>query len=127
MTSDESLFQEFDRNKGGSVTFGENSKGAIQRIGTIGNNSQTQIKHVLYVEGLKHNLLSISQLCNKGFRVCFDAHACHVIDSNTNQVIYIGKMHENVYVILIDEIKFHNESCLIANDVNDSWLWDKRL
>ena len=82
---------------------------------------------MLYVEGLKHNLLSISQLCDKGFRVCFDAHACHVNDSNTNQVIYIGKRNENVYVIHIDEIKFHNESCLIANDVNDSWLWDKRL
>ena len=46
---------------------------------------------MLYVEGLKHNLLSISQLCDKSFKVCFDAHACHAIDSNTNQVIYIGK------------------------------------
>ena len=82
---------------------------------------------MLYVEGLKHNLLSISQLCDKEFRVCFDAIACHVIDSNTNQVIYIGKRHENVYDIHIDEIKFHNESCLIVNDVNDSWLWHRRL
>ena len=32
-----------------------------------------------------------------------------------------------MYVIHIDEIKFHNESCLIANDVNDSWLWHRRL
>ena len=82
---------------------------------------------MLYVEGLKHNLLSISQLCDKGFRVCFDTHACHVVDSNTNQVIYIGKMYDNVYVIYIDEIVFNNESYLIANDVNDSWLWHRRL
>ena len=32
-----------------------------------------------------------------------------------------------MYVIHIDEIKFHNESCLIANDVNDNWLWYRRL
>ena len=32
-----------------------------------------------------------------------------------------------MYVIYIDEVKFHNESCLIANDVNDNWLWHKRL
>ena len=82
---------------------------------------------MLYVEGLKYNLLSLSQLCDKDFRVCFDAHACHVIDSNTNQVIYIGKRHDSMYVIYIDEIVFNNESCLIANDVNDSWLWHKRL
>ena len=32
----------------------------------------------------------------------------------------IEKRHENVYVIHIDEIVLNNESCLIANDVNDS-------
>ena len=117
-----SLFQELDRNRSGSITFGDNSKRVIQWIGTIGNNFQTQIKHVLYVEGLKHNLLNISQLCDKGFRVCFDAQARHVINSNTNQVIYVGKRHDNVYVIYIDKIVFNNESCLIANDVNNSWL-----
>ena len=122
MTDDESLFQELDRNRSGSVTFGDNSKRAIQGIGTIGNNSQTQIKHVLYAESLKHNLLNISQLCDKGFIVCFNAHACHVIDSNTNKVIYIEKRHDNVYVIYIDEIDIHNESCLCVNDVNDNWL-----
>ena len=86
------------------MTFGDNSKRAIQGIGTIGNTSHTQIKRVLFVEGLKHNLLNINQLCDKSFRVCFDAHACHVIDSNTNEVTYIGKRHDNVYVIYIDEI-----------------------
>ena len=32
-----------------------------------------------------------------------------------------------MYVIYIDKIVFNNESCLISNDVNDSWLWHKRL
>ena len=127
MTSNESLFQELHRNKSGNVSFGDNSKGVIRRIGTIGNNSHTQIKNVLFVENLKYNLLSISQLCDKGYRVCFEANACHVINSITNQIIYIGKRHENVYVIHIDEIVLNNESCLIANDVNDSWLWHRRL
>ena len=82
---------------------------------------------MLLVEKLKYNLLSISQLCDKGFRVCFEANAYHVINSSTNQIIYIGKRYENVYVIHIDEIVLNNESCLIANDVNDSWLWHRRL
>ena len=30
-------------------------------------------------------------------------------------------------VIHIDEIVLNNESCLIANNVNDSWLWHIRL
>jgi len=38
----------------------------------IGNQHKTQIKNVLYVDGLKHNLLSISQLCDKGFKIEFN-------------------------------------------------------
>ena len=32
-----------------------------------------------------------------------------------------------MYVIHIDEVVLNVESCLIANDVNDSWLWHRRL
>ena len=39
MTRDASLFQELDRNRSENVTFGDNSKGAIQGICTIGNTS----------------------------------------------------------------------------------------
>ena len=91
MIGDESLFQELDRKKSGNVLFDDNSKDVIQEFGTIGNNSHTQIKNVLLAENFKFNLLSIRQLCDKGFRVYFEANACHVINSSTNQIIYIGK------------------------------------
>ena len=86
MTNDKSLFQELDGNRSGNVT-SDNSKGVIQGIGTIDNTSQTLIKHVLYSEDFMHNLLSISQLHDNGFEICFDAHACHIINSNTNKII----------------------------------------
>ena len=66
-------------------------------------------------------------MCDKGYRVSFEVYACHVINSTTNQIIYIGKRHENVYVIHMDEVVLNDESCVIANDVNDSWLWHRRL
>ena len=84
MVGDERLFKDLDRNKSRNVSFGDNSKGVIWGIETIGNNSHTQIKNVLLVENLKCNLLSISQLCDKGYRACFEANVCHVINSNTN-------------------------------------------
>ena len=89
MTDDESLFQELDGNKSENVFFGDNSKSVIRGIGTIDNNSYTQIKNVLFVKNLKYNLLSISQLCDKGYMVCFVSNACHVINSTINQIIYI--------------------------------------
>ncbi|EOY31699.1 Uncharacterized protein TCM_038764 [Theobroma cacao] len=86
MTGHEMLFAQLDKRKGGTVSFGDDSKGRIHGIGTVGKNSQTQISHVLLVKGLKHNLLSISQLCDKGFRVCFDSTKCEVIDMSTNKI-----------------------------------------
>ena len=57
-------FIKLDAKDGGHVTFGDNAKGKIIDIGEIGNPQSLSIHHVLFVDGLKHNLLSISQLCN---------------------------------------------------------------
>ena len=73
MTSDKNLFIELKAKNGEEVTFGDNSKGHIEGIGCIGNNSSTLIENVLHVGGIKHNLLSISQLCNKGHKVFLKA------------------------------------------------------
>jgi hypothetical protein len=72
MTGDSEQFSELKDKKGGSVIFGDKSKGQIKGIGKIGKNSAS-IDSVLFVSGLKYNLLSISQLCDKGLRVIFEA------------------------------------------------------
>ncbi|KAJ0077105.1 hypothetical protein Patl1_35904 [Pistacia atlantica] len=55
MTEDKSLFTLLKSKNGGNVTFGDNSKGKIIGIGSIGNKS-LPIHDVLLVDGLKHNL-----------------------------------------------------------------------
>ena len=52
---------------GGVVTLGDNGQGKIVGIGIIQINSTTFIDNVLHVKGLKHNLIRISQLCDKGY------------------------------------------------------------
>ena len=68
MIGDKIKFVILTSKDGGHVTFGDNSKGKIVGISKIGNESSLIIEDVLLVEGLKHNLLSISQLCDKGFK-----------------------------------------------------------
>ena len=80
MTSDKNQFMELRPIDRESVTFGDNSKGQIKGIRTIGNNSSSNIENVLFVKGLKHNLLSISQLCDKGMKVIFESINCQVVD-----------------------------------------------
>ena len=57
--------------EGGHVTFGDNSKGKIISIGNIGGNPFPLIENIFLVDKLKYNMLSISQLCDKGYKVNF--------------------------------------------------------
>ena len=74
MTGDASKFTHISPKNSGHVTYGDNNKGKILGVGKIGTNPFTSIKNVLVVDGLKHSLLSVSQLCDKGFLVSFASH-----------------------------------------------------
>ena len=80
------------------VTFGNNSKGKIIGVGSIGKNSSPIIENVLFVEGLKFNLLSISQLCDKGNRVIFEKTHYTIENTKDNKSLFVRYRLENVYV-----------------------------
>ena len=71
MTRDKEQFNKLDAKDGGHIIFGDNAKGKIIGIREIDNPQFLSIHHVLFVNGLKHNLLSISQLCDMGNKVTF--------------------------------------------------------
>ena len=63
------------------------------------------------VHGLKHNLLSISQLCDKSLRIIFDDSTCDVLDTKINTCVLSGFREKNVYMIDILNIQC-NATCL---------------
>ncbi|XP_014506421.1 uncharacterized protein LOC106766185 [Vigna radiata var. radiata] len=60
ITGDPTKFISISYKTSGHVTYGDNNKGKIIGIGQIKTPSSYKTKNVLLVEGLKHNLLSIS-------------------------------------------------------------------
>jgi len=60
MAGDSSIFTEFQKQKSGKVTFGDNGHSNILGIYKIGKNPASSIDNVYLVNGLKYNLLSIS-------------------------------------------------------------------
>ena len=62
ITRNRSLFKVFESMKGGNITFGDGSKSHIERKGIISLPGLPDIANVLYVEGLRVNLLSISKI-----------------------------------------------------------------
>ena len=108
------------------MTFGGNTKGKIIGSKKVGKNLSSCIDDVMLVEGLAYNLLSISQLCDKGHRVLFDNKACTIYQPNSENVKFIGKRVNNMYMIDLDD-PVHENLCLTANKDNLAWLWHRRL
>ncbi|KAI3665330.1 hypothetical protein L6452_43954 [Arctium lappa] len=125
MTGQRDLLTEYKEEKGPSVTFGGNGKGYTQGFGVLSNGTTT-FRRVAYVDGLKHNLLSISQLCDKDYEVRFTKKACSVVNEK-GKLALSGYRRENVYVIDMDSTITDN-LCFLSKASSDvNWLWHKRL
>ena len=87
MTRDRSLFKIFESKKGSNVTFGDGSKSQIKGKGIISLPRLPDIVNVLYVKGLRVNLLSISHICDQDFMVLFSKGKCLVMDKFGKKLI----------------------------------------
>ncbi|GJS96977.1 putative reverse transcriptase domain-containing protein [Tanacetum coccineum] len=82
---------------------------------------------VAYVNGLKHNLINISQLCDANYKVLFTKTQGTIFNQN-DEVGLIAPRTRDVYVI--DMLSFNKESnaCFFAKaSPSINWLWHKRL
>jgi len=125
MTGDLTQFTSLKLKAKGHVTYGDNNRGRILGRGNVGTGNSTTTENVLYVEGLKHNLLSISQLCGKGYKVNFKANKCVILYETSGKVFFTGKRVNNIYLLDIMNNCSENE-CLLSKNC-ESWQWHKRL
>lgn len=70
------------------VVFGDNSGRAVMGFEAF-ERMKIKLNDVLYVEGLKGNFISISQLCDTSYKVLYDCHEGKVFDSE-NQIVLTG-------------------------------------
>jgi len=100
------------KKEGGNVTFGGNQAGKIIGTRTIGKSS-ISINNLWLVNGMEHNLLSISQFYDNGYDVMFDKSNCTVVNKNDNSIVFKGKRMENVYKINFSELVDQKVVCLL--------------
>ena len=117
MTEGPLKFINLERIKGGSVSFGGNNKGKIIGKGTI-RIENLFINEISLVENLNFNLISISQLCDIGYRITFQANKCFGI-SKDNKQSFIDQRHENIYLL---DTKSNDLQYLVSiKEESDQW------
>jgi hypothetical protein len=91
MNGDKSKFLTLSDSKSGNVTFGNDAPGKIKGKGIVSlSNGKRKAQDVLFVEGLKHNLLSVSQVYDRGCKVFFTSKDCRIKSMDSGQLVAKG-------------------------------------
>ena len=125
MTGKKSMFQSLSPISGEVVTFGGNSKGLITSVGKICIAPYPLTKNVLLVKGLKHNLLSISQLCDGGYNVTFNKDMC-IVQNKDISSLFSAKRQGNLFKIKHSDLSNQKVTCLLLVKEHH-WVWHKKL
>ena len=127
MTGNKSLLSEFEEKAGPAVSYGDGNLGQTLGYGNIeiGN---VIIEKVALVSGLKHNLLSVSQITDRGYHVNFMKDHCEIINKKTRKIVLTGYRHGNIYEANLSSNTDGTITCLLSKaSVSDSWIWHKKL
>jgi hypothetical protein len=125
MTGDKTLLKEVQMGKGGRITYGDGSQSKVIGKGIIDILGLGTSQEALYVEGLKVNLLSISQFCDNDLVVQFSKNECNIFDSSGKCLMGGERTTDNCYGLsglTTDPQIFCNKVT-----IDDSELWHQRL
>ncbi|GKC21382.1 retrovirus-related pol polyprotein from transposon TNT 1-94, partial [Tanacetum coccineum] len=82
---------------------------------------------VAYVNGLKHNVISISQLCDANYKLLFTKTQGTIYNQN-DEVVLIAPRRRDVYIIDMSSFNKESNACFFAKaSPSVNWLWHKTL
>lgn len=78
------------------------------------------IKYVLYIPGIKCNLLSLGQLLEKGYKIHMENKMLHIMDANRVLVLKASMDANRTFKV---ELKVMEHKCLATTDSREKWIW----
>ncbi|GJT27312.1 putative ribonuclease H-like domain-containing protein [Tanacetum coccineum] len=134
MTGNKAYLSDYEDFNGGFVAFGSDPKGGkITGKGKI-KTANLDFDDVYFVDELKFNLFSVSQMCDKKNSVLFTESECLILSPSfklldESQVVLRAPRKDGVYSLdLKNIVPSGGITCLYANATADeSKLWHRRL
>jgi hypothetical protein len=72
---------------------------------------------------MKHNLISVSQMCDQGHKVTFNSQKCEIRREGSGKLVgTAARTSNNIYVLS----EIGNEKCCLGKEY-EIWLWHKRM
>lgn len=127
MTGRSDWFISINKSMKSRVKFANDSALAAEGVGDVlikrKDGKQSLISNVLYIPGMKSNLLSIGQLVEKNYRVVIEDKLMSITDSS-GRLILKAPMQNRTFKI---ELNVLEHRCLATAASRDEWLWHYRL
>ncbi|GAU45882.1 hypothetical protein TSUD_401080, partial [Trifolium subterraneum] len=110
------------------VRFANNITMAAKGMGDVSikrkDGKYSMISNVLYIPGIKCNLLSIGQLLEKDYKIVMEHKLLNVFDTNGNLLLKAPMSKNRTFQI---ELNVMDHKCLMTAYSRDEWLWNYRM
>ena len=118
--------------QGGYVAFAGNSGGMITQEGEVSNGKIT-FERVNYCDKVDHNLLSVSQICDKKYTTVFNDKECMILKPGyvipEDMIVMRSPRSNDIYVLNMNSPESRSiETCFVSKATEkDSILWHRRM
>jgi hypothetical protein len=96
------------------ITFDDNSQGQVLDFGKIDITIGHSISKVLLIESLDYNLLSVSQLCERGYNYLFTDKSVIIFRRSDGSFTFKGVLREKLYLIDFIPKEVELDRCIIT-------------
>jgi hypothetical protein len=123
MTGERRMFTSFKKNECESdcITFGDNSQCQVLGFSKIAITTEHSISKILLVESLDYNLLSVLQLCERGYNCLFTNKGVTVFRRSDDSFAFKYVLRGKLYLVNFIPEEVELDRCLIAK-INMGWL-----
>nr|GEY83421.1 retrovirus-related Pol polyprotein from transposon TNT 1-94 [Tanacetum cinerariifolium] len=85
------------------------------------------ICHVYYIQGLRHNLVSVGEFCDGDLESAFRLQTCYMRNLEGDDLLTRARK-SNLYTISISDMVSSSPVCILSKALSTkSWLWHRRL
>ncbi|XP_050888533.1 uncharacterized protein LOC127093634 [Lathyrus oleraceus] len=128
MTGRKDWFVQINQAAKSKVKFADDTTLSVEGVGDVligkRNGGHSRIKDVLYIPGIKCNLLSIGQLLERGYKIRLEDKILRVLDSNGVLILKALMAANRTFKV---ELKVMEHRCLTTAASRDECLWPYRL
>ncbi|XP_047181944.1 uncharacterized protein LOC124848335, partial [Vigna umbellata] len=128
MTGRKDWFVKIQGVEHGKIRFADNSSLEAEGSGRVVlrgvDGREVVIEEVMYVPGLKTNLLSLGQLLQKKYMMKMEDNCLSIFNQNGKVVVQTQLSQNRTFKVVMEAVNHH---CFTATKSEEEWLWHLRF